>query len=230
MQASTLVIALDGPSGAGKSSVARAVAESLGQRYLDTGAMYRAVTWWMLRHEVDVDDSGAVAALADKPQLRIGTDARNPTIDVDGSDVSEGIRTPAVSRAVSAVSAVPEVRRRMVDMQVDIIGDGGIVVEGRDIGTVVAPTAPVKVFLTATSEERAQRRTKERGGEGARAGRSADATHVAMQRRDRLDSGRGTSPLTKADDAVEIDSTALGLDEVVRVVLRLVRERTGAYT
>lgn len=229
MDVSTLVIALDGPSGAGKSSVARDVARSLGLRYLDTGAMYRAVTWWMLRHDVDVDDPGAVAALADKPQLRIGTEASNPTVQVDGTDASELIRTRAVSRAVSAVSAVPEIRRRMVDMQVDFIGEGGIVVEGRDIGTVVAPAAPIKVFLTATSEERAQRRTREFGMERAPGDVSADATHAEMQRRDRLDSGRGASPLTKADDAVEVDSTALGLDEVVRVVLRLVRERCGAY-
>lgn len=228
MDVSTLVIALDGPSGAGKSSVARDVARSLGLRYLDTGAMYRAVTWWMLRHDVDVDDPGAVAALADKPQLRIGTEASNPTVQVDGTDASELIRTRAVSRAVSAVSAVPEIRRRMVDMQVDLIGEGGIVVEGRDIGTVVAPAAPIKVFLTATSEERAQRRTREFGMERAPGDVGADATHAEMQRRDRLDSGREASPLTKADDAVEVDSTALGLDEVVRVVLRLVREGGAA--
>lgn len=229
MDVSTLVIALDGPSGAGKSSVARDVARSLGLRYLDTGAMYRAVTWWMLRHDVDVDDPGAVAALADKPRLRIGTDVSNPTVQVDGTDASELIRTRAVSRAVSAVSAVPEIRRRMVDMQAHLIGEGGIVVEGRDIGTVVAPAAPIKVFLTATPEERAQRRTREVGMERAPADVSADATRAEMQRRDRLDSGREASPLAKADDAVEVDSTALGLDEVVRVVLRLVRERCGAY-
>lgn len=224
-----LVIALDGPSGAGKSSVARDVATSLELRYLDTGAMYRALTWWMLRHDVDVDDPGAVAALADKPQLSIGTDARNPTIEVDGTDASERIRAPAVSSSVSAVSAVPEVRRRLVEAQVDIIGEGGIVVEGRDIGTVVAPTADVKVFLTATPEERAQRRTRELEAQPAPTEVSADATHADMQRRDRLDSGRQSSPLTKADDAVEIDSTVLGLDEVVNVVLRLVREHSGAH-
>ena len=224
MEASALVIALDGPSGSGKSSVARAVAEALSLRYLDTGAMYRAVTWWMLRHDVDVTDPDTVAALADKPQLAMGTDPATPAVHVDGLDASVPIRTREVSNAVSAVSAVPDVRRRMVAMQVEIIDGGGIVVEGRDIGTVVAPSAPVKVFLTATPEERAQRRTRDFSAEPA----SGDVTHAEMQRRDQLDSGRTVSPLAKAEDAVVVDSTTLAFDEVVDAVLRLVREPTGA--
>lgn len=238
MKGSQLVIALDGPSGSGKSSVARTVAKNLGYRYLDTGAMYRAITWWMLCHHVDVDDADTVTALVDKPQLEMGTDPEAPTVHVDGMDASGPIRTREVTNAVSAISAVPEVRRRMVGMQVDIIDRGGIVVEGRDIGTVVAPSAAVKVFLTASSEERAQRRTRELTHEPPRAaatgsprktGESGDVTveltHAELARRDRFDSGRAASPLTMAEGAVEIDSTALRFDEVVEAVLRLVRER-----
>lgn len=238
MEASALVIALDGPSGSGKSSVAQTVAATLGLRYLDTGAMYRAVTWWMLGHEVDVDDAQSVASLVDKPQLDVGTDPADPVVCVDGLDVTALIRTRGVTNAVSAVSAVPEVRRRMVDLQIELIADGGIVVEGRDIGTVVAPSAPVKVFLTASSEERAQRRSREltagpAGRDGAETPENTqsvavDVTQAEMRRRDRFDSGRAASPLAVAEDAVEIDSTTLGLDEVVAAVLRLVRERVGA--
>lgn len=238
MEASVLVIALDGPSGSGKSSVARTVAATLGLRYLDTGAMYRAVTWWMLRHEVDIEDAQSVAALIDKPQLDVGTDPADPTVRVDGLDVSAPIRTRDVTNAVSAVSAVPDVRRRMVGLQADIIADGGIVVEGRDIGTVVAPSAPVKVFLTASPEERAQRRARELAADVVASGGAAtpeeprgvgvDVTHAEMKRRDRFDSGRAASPLAVAEDAVEIDSTALSQDDVVAEVLRLVRERVEA--
>ena len=131
-----VVVAVDGPSGAGKSSVSRGVASALGLRYLDTGSMYRALTWWMLEHGVDVRDAGAVAALASKPELDVGTDPAAPTIRVDGMDVAGPIRTDRVTAAVSAVSAVPEVRARLVQLQRRAIGSGGIVVEGRDIGTV----------------------------------------------------------------------------------------------
>lgn len=238
MQAPELVIALDGPAGSGKSSVARAVAGSLGLRYLDTGAMYRGVTWWLLRCGVDVSDAEAVAVRAGAPQIVMGTEPAAPSVHVDGVDVSAPIRTREVSQAVSAVSAVPEVRRWLVSLQVDIIGGGGIVVEGRDIGTVVAPGALVKVFLTASSAERARRRTHELAESAAVAESSpgpqpppevtVDATRSEMSRRDLLDSGRSASPLAMADDAVEIDSTGLEVDEVVAAVLRLVRERTGA--
>jgi cytidylate kinase len=220
----TVVVAIDGPSGSGKSSTARGVAARLGLRYLDTGAMYRAVTWWMLKHGVDPEDADAVAASADRPVLSVATDPRAPGIAVDGMDVSRLIRDRPVSNAVSAVSAVPAVRRRLVALQREIIGAGGIVVEGRDIGTVVAPGAPVKIFLTASAEARAGRRSAELTHDPAA---SRTVTHEEMSRRDRLDSSRATAPLAKAADACELDTTPHSLDEVVELILGLVKERTG---
>lgn len=219
-----LVVAVDGPSGSGKSSAARGVARALGLRYLDTGAMYRAVTWWMLQHRVDVADPAAVAARAGEPTLEMDTDPDRPTVAVDGVDVSEQIRTREVSNAVSAVSAVPEVRARLVALQREIIGPGGIVVEGRDIGTVVAPDAPVKVFLTASEEVRAERRARDLAADPTA---TPAVTQTELARRDRLDSTRTASPLVKADDAVELDSTFFTLDEVIEQVLGLIKERTG---
>ncbi|MCW2940527.1 MAG: cytidylate kinase [Actinomycetia bacterium] len=216
-----LVIAMDGPSGSGKSSAAKGVARMLGLRYLDTGAMYRAMTWWMLDQGIEVEDADAVSASAGEPALRVGTDPDAPAIEVDGQDVSGPIRTREVTNAVSAVSRVPAVRERLVVLQREIIATGGIVVEGRDIGTVVAPGAPVKVFLTASEEARAQRRALETA-------RDAETTLAEQARRDHLDSTRKTSPMTKADDAVEIDSTELGLAEVIDAVVRLVKERAAA--
>jgi cytidylate kinase len=194
------------------------VATRLGLRYLDTGAMFRAMTWWMLRHGIDVHDAAAVAAKADAPLLVSGTDPLAPTITVDGTDVAGPIRSTEVTAAVSAVSAVPEVRERLLREQRDIIGDGGIVVEGRDIGTVVVPDAAVKVYLTADAEARAARRTAEL------AGTTVAATQQDLIRRDRLDSGRATAPLQMADDAHHIDTTPYTLDEVVDQVVALVRE------
>ncbi|WP_262402876.1 (d)CMP kinase [Actinomadura sp. CNU-125] len=217
-----LVIAMDGPSGSGKSSASKGVARALGLRYLDTGAMYRAMTWWMLRAGVPVEDAGAVAARALEPAIECGTDPDTPTITVGGEDVSGPIRTREVTNAVSAVSSVPAVRTRLVELQREIIGLGGIVVEGRDIGTVVAPDAAVKVFLTASEEARAARRTLELAADP---GVSAQVTQAEQARRDRIDSTRKASPLTKAADAQEIDSTELGLDEVIEAVVRLAKER-----
>jgi cytidylate kinase len=220
-----LVVAIDGPSGSGKSSVSREVARRLGLRYLDTGAMYRAMTWWMLRHGIDVADPEAVAAAADKPTIVSGTDPDAPAITLDGQDVSGPIRTREVTNAVSAVSAVPAVRALLVALQQQAIGDGGIVVEGRDIGTVVAPDAAVKVYLTAAPGARAERRTAELTGDPQA---SLGVTHDEMTRRDRLDSSRAASPLTRAADAIEIDTTTLRIDDVVVAVLELVRARLGA--
>lgn len=221
---SALVVAVDGPSGSGKSSAARGVARRLGLRYLDTGAMYRAVTWWMLRNDVDVGDADAVAAQAGRPVPGMGTDPGLPSVSVDGVDVSEPIRTREVSNAVSAVSAVPEVRRRLVALQREIIGSGGIVVEGRDIGSVVAPDAQLKIFLTASADTRAERRTRDLVADPAA---TLDVTQAELARRDRLDSTRAASPLTRAEDAVEIDSTLFGLDEVVEHICQLAFERAG---
>jgi len=216
-----LVIAMDGPSGSGKSSASKGVARALGLRYLDTGAMYRAMTWWMLQNEVPVEDAAAVAASAGKPVLESGTDPDRPTITVDGIDVSGPIRTREVTNAVSAVSAVPEVRARLVALQREIIGTGGIVVEGRDIGTVVMPEAPLKVYLTASEAARAARRARDLTADP---GASVTVTQAEQARRDRLDSTRKASPLTKAPDAHEIDSTELNLGEVIEAVVRLAKE------
>lgn len=208
-------MAVDGTSGSGKSSTCRAVADRLGLRYLDTGAMYRAVTWWMLRHGVDVHDPHAVASFATVPRLESGTDPQRPTITVDGVDVSVEIRSDAVNAAVSPVSTVPAVRSRLVDQQRDIIGTGGIVVEGRDIGSVVWPAAGLKVFLTADPTARAARRAAEAGTT------DVTATQESLLNRDRIDSGRAVAPLTMADGAVHIDTTDLTLDEVVELVVGL---------
>ena len=218
------VLAVDGPSGSGKSSVSRGVAQRLGLRYLDTGAMYRAVTWWMLERAVDVDDPEAVAALAADPVLTVATDPRQPGIRVDDIDVAGPIRGPEVTAAVSAVSAVPAVRARLVALQREAVGAGGIVVEGRDIGTVVLPDATLKVFLTAHAKVRSSRRAEELREAGISTADPLD-TLTSIERRDHLDSTRAVSPLLRADDAVEVDATELGLEEVIDTVVGLLLDR-----
>lgn len=206
------VVAVDGPSGSGKSTVSRRLATRLGGRYLDTGAMYRAVTWAVLQAGVDPEDETAVGKIADTTTVDVGTDPARPTIAADGVRIDAEIRTPEVTAAVSAVSAVLEVRARLVAQQRAIIGRGQIVVEGRDIGTVVAPDAVLKVFLTAAPGVRAGRRSAEHGQLGQT---GLAATERDLARRDRLDSGRAAGPLRQADDAVVLDTTALGIDAVV---------------
>lgn len=216
----SVVVAIDGPSGSGKSSTSRGVAVRLGLRYLDTGAQFRAVTHWMLDNGIDIHDAEAVAASAGKGELTSGTDPLVPTIEVDGVDVSLAIRGEAVTSAVSPVSAVPEVRQRLLALQRQIIEDalpaGGIVVEGRDIGSVVWPQAAVKVYLTADAHARAERRALEEGGS------DLAATHASLTARDTIDSGRATAPLTVPEGAVHIDSTYLTLDEVIDRIVGLV--------
>jgi cytidylate kinase len=203
------VVAVDGPSGSGKSTVSRRLAAHLGARYLDTGAMYRAVTWAVLQAGVDPHDAAAVAGLAACVRLEIGTDPHHPYVRVDERPVDGPIRGPEVTGAVSAVAAVPAVRAQLVAQQRAIIaGAGRIVVEGRDIGTVVAPHADLKVYLTAEVGERARRRSTEDAAD-------PDDTAADLLRRDRLDSSRVADPLRRAADAVELDTTALGIDEVV---------------
>ncbi len=213
----TVVVAVDGTSGSGKSSTCRGVASRLGLRYLDTGAQFRAVTWWMLRHGVDVHDPAAVAARVAEVEVTSGTDPGAPTIAVDGVDVSGPIRSAEVTAAVSPVSTVPEVRAKLLALQRAIIGDGGIVVEGRDIGSVVWPQAEVKVYLTADAAARAHRRTAEHAHLG-----DAAATRAQLLERDRIDSGRATAPLTMAEGAVHLDTTDLTLEEVVEHIVALV--------
>lgn len=221
-----VVVAVDGTSGSGKSSTSRGVARRLGLHYLDTGAMYRAVTWWMLANAVDVHDATAVAAAADKPVIESGTDPLAPTITVDGQDVSVEIRSEEVTAAVSPVSTVPEVRTRLVDLQRSIIRDAltgaGIVVEGRDIASVVWPEAELKVYLTADPAARAERRALETGEV------DVAATQASLTRRDAIDSGRAVAPLTLAEGAVTVDSTYLSLDEVIDHVAALVAERAAS--
>jgi cytidylate kinase len=214
----SVVVAVDGTSGSGKSSTCRAVAARFGLRYLDTGAMYRAVALWMLRNGVDVADAGAVAAQAGRPVLVSGTDPDAPTITVDGVDVSVEIRSDAVNAAVSPVSAVPEVRRRLLEEQRAIIGAGGIVVEGRDIASVVWPQAEVKVYLTADPGARAARRAAENGGA------DVGATEASLLARDQIDSGREVAPLTMVEGAAHIDSTHLTLQQVVDRIAGLVQD------
>jgi cytidylate kinase len=222
-----VIVAIDGPSGTGKSSTSKAVAAKLGLSYLDTGAQYRAITWWMLSNGVDVNDQAAVANAAAKPVIESGSDPLAPTITVDGVDASGPIRTQEVTAAVSAVSAVPEVRTRLVELQREAAekAPAGIVVEGRDIGTTVLPDATVKIFLTASAQARASRRAGELKGKEA-----ADlaATQAALVRRDAADSGRKTSPLAKAADAVEVDTSDLTLDQVIECVVTLIEEKRVA--
>jgi cytidylate kinase len=220
-----LVIAVDGPAGSGKSTAARGVARALGLRYLDTGAMYRAMTWWLLERGLDITDPGTVARHATEPVIEVRTDPDAPAISVDGTDVSGPIRTRKVSNAVSAVASVPQVREHLIAKQREIIArnagpGGGIVAEGRDIGTVVAPQALVKVFLTASEDARAHRRSADLAVDP---GATAAVTRDEQLRRDRAD-----APQTAmAADAIEIDSTALSLDEVVNLIVGLARERAG---
>jgi cytidylate kinase len=212
------VVAIDGPAGSGKSTVARAVAEALRLPALDTGAMYRALTWAVLDAGIDPADTAAVIDVAERLDLDVG-----PPVRVAGLDVNDAIRTPDVSAAVSVVAAVPEVRVVLVRAQREWIAvHGGGVVEGRDIGTVVAPDALLKVYLEASEEERARRRLRQDdAAEGEDTGLAA--TQAAIRRRDAIDTGRAASPLAVADDAVVLDTTGLTVDGVVEEVLRRYR-------
>jgi cytidylate kinase len=240
-----IVIAVDGPSASGKSSASRGAARALGLRYLDTGSMYRALTWWMLARGIPADDPAAVAQAVGEPSIEVGTDPDGPWVRVDGQDVTAAVRTQEVTSAVSAVARVPQVRARLIALQREIIARAraegrGIVAEGRDIGTVVAPDAVVKVYLTASERVRAQRRTAEsvaspdvtastsqhgasQHGAGQVGAGQVEATEADQARRDRMDAGQ----LARADDAVEIDSTMFGLEDVIGMIAGLAQERAG---
>jgi cytidylate kinase len=202
-----MVIAIDGPAGAGKSTVARAVASALGMTYLDSGAMYRCVALAALRDRVDLSDGEALGRLA-----------REVEIELDGTDERAELRTPEVTEAASRVAAHPGVREAMVERQRAMIESGRYVAEGRDIGTVVSPDAPLKVFLTATDAERARRRAAE-------SGEAAERVMAEQRVRDARDTEREHSPLRPADDAVELDTSSMSVDEVVDRVVALARER-----
>lgn len=215
---SPLVIAIDGPSGSGKSTVSRAVARDLGLRYLDTGSMYRAMTWFMIDQNVDLDDPEAIAAYAKQAQILPSTDPLSPGIKVGPIDVSEPIRGELVTAGVSRVSAVPSVRALLVDLQRDIAAsaEGGIVAEGRDIGPVVLPNASLKIFLTADESARAARRAAENGDD-------VQATQEQLASRDKADSTRKASPLVQADDAVVVDTTHMSVQEVIDHIIALAK-------
>jgi cytidylate kinase len=217
------VIAIDGPAGSGKSTLARLLAERLGFAYLDTGAMYRAVAFLALREGVALDDGASLAVLAREARLTFAADGRIVAAD---HDVSEEIRRPAVSAAVSEVSAHAEVRAVLLDEQRRIGAVQDVVIEGRDIGTVVFPDAPVKLFLTASPEIRAERRRKELIAGGEHVG--ADETLRAMVARDAYDTGRAVAPLRRADGAVELDSSGLDIEGVVEAARHIVTTRLGA--
>lgn len=218
------MIAIDGPSGSGKSTVARRVAASLGLRYLDTGAMYRAVTWWALEQGVDLADTERVAQLARELPLYQGLDPGAPTVTVGGTDIAGAIRTSRISAAVSAVATNLGVRAELVARQQAVARRGGVVIEGRDITTVVAPDAPVRVLLTADETVRLSRRALEVHGSDDAA--AVDATRDQVVRRDADDST--VASFHEAADGVDVvDSSLLSLDETVAAILKLVEARSG---
>jgi CMP/dCMP kinase len=214
-----LTIAIDGPSGAGKGTVARMVAKRLGYRHVDSGAMYRAVGWKAMRDHVPLDDEGSIARIAASAQLTVTDEA----IVIEGTDVTRAIRTPEIDRAATAVARLPQVRLALVSRQRALGEHGAIVMEGRDIGTVVFPRADVKVYLDASPDERARRRAHDPAHTGGPVAVADVAT--AMTARDELDRTRTVSPLYAAQDAVVIDTTGKTIEDVVAAVLRLVADR-----
>lgn len=221
-----MIVAIDGPSGAGKSTVAKAVAKELGFSCLDTGAMYRAIAWQALQNDVALDDEPALGEIARTYDIAFGHVEGDPVprrVFIGDTEVTDAIRTAEIDRAVSPVSAAPAVREALLDQQRRIGNAGDYVVEGRDIGTVVFPDAAVKVFLTASDEERAHRRVRQNVDRGI-GSIDYDEVLADLRRRDEADSSRATAPLRPADDAVHIDSTSHYIEEVIDQICSLARE------
>jgi cytidylate kinase len=218
-----LTIAIDGPAGSGKSTAAKRVAELLGYGYINTGAMYRAVALAALRAGTAPDEGEQVVALTRKARIELRWDEGRTRVWLDGAEVSEEIRRPEVAQAASLVSTIPAVRELLVARQRELGAGGGVVMEGRDIGSVVLPLADLKIFLTASAEVRARRRMDELAGRGERV--SIERMTAEVAERDRRDTGRASSPLVAAEDAVIVDSTAMEREEVARVIVLLAREK-----
>jgi len=216
-----LVVAIDGPSGAGKSTVARRLAERLGYIYIDTGAMYRAIGWKTVRERIDPADESKLAELCSRTTITIKKDNRDPRVYVDGIDVTGDIRTPEMGMMASTVSKSPAVRARLLSLQRDLGRAGGVVMDGRDIGTVVFPDADVKFYLDASAVERGKRRYLELKAQGM----AVELARITreIEERDRQDSGRSIAPLRKADDALLIDSSFLSADEVLSRMLSVIQ-------
>ena len=215
------IVAIDGPSGAGKGTIARAIARRLGFHHIDTGAMYRALAWKALHESIDLSNEAGVSALAERAAFDV-TDGR---VRIDDHDIAAAIRTPQMDAAASVVARQPSVRRVLVDRQRALANLGGIVMEGRDIGTVVFPAADVKIYLDASPEERARRRATDPAHASGKGTAAIQEVATALAERDRLDSTRATAPLAVARDAVVIDTTTLTIEEAVERVMELIRLR-----
>ena len=220
-----IVVAIDGPAGAGKSTVSKRLTGLLGYRLLDTGALYRSVALSAKRRGVSYGDAAALAAIAAGLDIEFQLDGMTNRVFLAGEDVSGAIRTPEMSEGSSIVSAVPEVRAALLQLQRELAGKGGVVAEGRDVGTVVLPDAGAKFFLTASDEVRARRRVEELRAAGIEA--MYDETLAEIRRRDQRDSSREAAPLVCAPDAIVVDSSVLAIDDVVDQMARIVREREG---
>ena len=223
MSAKRLIIAIDGPAGAGKSTIAKALARRLRYLYINTGAMYRAVAWKALRDRVSLDDPTRLGELAVASKIELKGSVGRLRVFIDGCDVTDEISAPEVSRAASIVSAVPAVRRALVTRQREIGRAGGVVMEGRDIGTKVFPQAEVKLFLDASAAARGMRRHRQDAGRGATL--SIEETKAEIDERDRRDSTRLDSPLVRAADAIYLDSSELSIDQVVECLLKIIAAR-----